>query len=643
MKSASVAIARPILEISSSGKNFVMNLDISLFYNKLRGNQALKNLILLLLLFLFSYYSNAQDACPQPLDDTAKEVSQILKDAPTKFKTLEDFLGALPEKMTSNFILMGESRSFQTASKDNPRVILMSPNSDIRISFNTDKGQRGYNNIEISRWDPDKKEFIYEELTFDSEGQKPPKHHGDLACTTCHGNPPKPNWDTYNYWAGVIPFNKDTVVKGSVEEEWYLDFLKKTEEEPNPNNRLSYLTPIENREQVKKELEENGFITRQFLNSSGNPQFGSAGGIATELFDRLQDRQRCSEANQLSKDNKFDQFKYLLAGIENGCSVENFVPDWFHVVANDYFYGTLNEFQHEKNSDDLYSKNIEKLREDTRKRQIQIRKDKDSRQRYFIEKETGSKEISDKEFELQIEKIGLNAIGIAPGKFQENIGEDNNSLANYRYFLEPFGAGVSRFSTSIDPTTYSFADLFMGGYLSQEARSEIEKELTAKGESFNCEALQKASQEKLSEENVMADLFKTSSVACKDKKEIEKSLVALDNDLSGEFASLVDIQARNIFNGKCASCHKANTFNDLDYSVGGAPVIPFNDLDALKGYLSTPRSKLLGMTDIIKDRVNRPHNIPGVMPLTDIANLSADEKKYLTVWLEQFKSESTGE
>jgi hypothetical protein len=621
----------------------MMNLDIALFYNKLRGNQALKNLFLLLILFLFSYYSNAQETCPQPLDQTALEVQELIKDAPTKFKSLESFLQALPDNMKSNFIFMGESRSFQTASKDNPRVILMSPNSDIRLSFNTDPGQRGYNNIEISRWDPEKKEFIYEELTFDSEGQKPPKKHGDLACTTCHGDPPKPNWDTYNYWAGVIPFNKDTIVEGSVEKDWYLDLIKKTEEEPNPANRLSYLKPIEDRAQIEKELKENGYITRQFRDSDGDPQFGNAGGIATELFDRLQERQRCSESNQLSKDPKFDQFKYLLAGIDQFCSVEEFVPEWFHVVANDYFYGTLDDFEHEKQTDDLYSKNIGKLRNDTEKRQLRIRKDKDSRQRYFIEKETGSKEISDKEFDLQINKIGLNAIGIAPGQFQENIGEDNYTVSNYRYFLEPFGAGVSRFSTSIDPTTYSFADLFGAGYLSGEARKQIEKEFAAQGKEMNCETLKAASLEKLNEEEVMGDLFKTSSMACKDKKEIENSLVALQEDVSGQFSSLVDIQARNIFAGKCASCHKANSYNNLDYSIGGAPIIPFDDLDKLKEYLSSPRSKLIGMTDIIKDRVNRPHNIPGVMPLTDISNLSTDEKKYLTVWLEEFKSQSAGE
>jgi len=597
----------------------------------------LKNLFILSLLLPLGLF--AQDTCPQPLDETATEVQALIKDAPAKFKSVEEFLAALPKKMTSNFIFMGESRSFQTASKDNPRVILMSPNSDIRLSFNTAKGQRGYNNVEISRWDPVKKEFVYEELAFAPEGDKPPKKHGDLACTTCHGDPPKPNWDTYNYWAGVIPFNKDTVVEGTVEKDWYLELLKKTENK-DPANRLGFLTPIESREEVEKALKNDGYLTRQFLNSNGNPQLGNAGGIATELFDRLQERQRCAESNNLSKEDKFDDFKYLLAGIEQGCNMEEFVPTWFHSVANDYFYGTLDGFENENDTDGLFSKSLSKLREDTNNRQLKIRKDKDNRQRFFIQRETGSKDISDKEFELQIEKIGLNAIGIAPGEFQENIGEDSYSLANYRYFLEPFGAGVSRFSTSIDPTTYSFADLFGGGYLSNEAREKMRAEFEAKGQSMDCNSLGKASVEKLNTKEVMGNLFKTASLACKDKKEISKSLVALENDISGEFKSLVDIQARNIFKSKCSSCHKDNSYNGFDYSIGGAPVIPFDNLDKLKKYLSTPRSKLLGMTSIIKDRVNRPHIIPGVMPLADIANLDVEEKKFLTVWLEEFKSSS---
>lgn len=601
-----------------------------------------KSYIYPIFLGLCAQSSIAQE-CPGPLSETAIEMERIIESAPQKYKSVEEFLAALPKKMTSNFIFMGESRSFQTASPESPRVILMSPRSEVRISFNTEEGQRGFNNIEISRWDPKKSEFIYEELSFDPEGQSAPKHHGDIACTTCHGNPPKPNWDTYNYWAGVIPFNKDTLVDDTVEKELYMRLLKKTNDK-SPSNRLGYLTPIENEEKIKKDLEEDGYMQRQFLSEDGEPTFAAAGGIATELFDNLQDFQECAESKRLQKSQNYEDFKYLLAGIRNYCDLDEFVPDWFHAVANDYFYGTLEDFKLESSADDLFKTNFTKITDDTRARQMRVRKDKDNRQRFFIEKVSGSRDVADKEMKTQIEKIGLNVIGVSPGRFDEDIGESTEELAKFRYFLEPFGAGVSRFSTSIDPTTYSFADTFNGDYLSYEERERMKEEMSAKGlDSGSCADLAKESRQRLSNKDLMGRLIANASMVCSEKIDAKKQISPLKKGDADSFSGLVDIQARNIFNNKCASCHKQDTFNGLDYSVGGAPVIPFGELDKLKEFLRSPKGKLLGYAGIIKDRINRPHDTPGLMPLQDIGQLEAEDKQFLNAWIEEFMSKEGGE
>jgi len=323
--------------------------------------------------------------------------------------------------------------------------------------------------------------------------------------------------------------------------------------------------------------------------------------------------------------------------------MDDFVPEWFHAVVNDYFYGTLDQFALEKGAEGLFKTNFSKITADTRDRQLRVRKDKDNRQRFFIEKVTGSRDAANKEMETHIEKIGLNTIGVSPGEFDEDIGESTEQLAKFRYFLEPFGVGISRLSTSIDPTTYSFADTFEGSYLSFSEEKKMREELSEKGLDYgSCEDLAKESRERLGKKDVMGNLVEKAKLACLEKSDAEKMFAPLKQEDAQEFQGLVDIQARNLFSKKCASCHKADNYNGLDYSVGGAPVIPFDNIDKLKTFLKSPKGKLLGYAGIIKDRVNRPHDTPGLMPLQDIGQLEMEEKKFLSVWIEEFMNSEKG-
>lgn len=592
------------------------------------------NLSIFLLVFSLSVF--AQEECPAPTEQTALEVMELIKKTPTNFMRMEDFLQRLPKTMTSNFIFVADSRSFQTASRENPRVVLTSPDADVRITFNTDKSQRGFNNIEISFWNPKTKKFEYTELVFDPKAEKAPKAHGDTACTTCHGNPPKPNWDTYNYWSGVIPFNKDAIVKDSVEVGWYKNYLGKIKDKKE-GNRLQFLTPIEDEKEIDNSLASKGYMTRQFLSENG-PQLGSAGGIATNLFDKLQARQRCAEQTRMKKDKNFNKFKYLLAAMQNGCGdLEKMVPAWFHKAANDHFYGALEGFKSGDEKDkNVYKKNMSQIVNDTRNRQLGIRKDKDNRQRYFLEKELGSVEASGKEIQHQIDKVGLNAIGIAPGSFNEDIGEDSEDVANYRYFLEPFGVSVSRFSTSIDPTSYSFADTFRGDYLDAAAAAGINKEIQDKklGGKDICEAYKDLSLEAMNAPDLMVKLLADSQESCNKKNEMNKGILDLEKIEPG----LVEVQVSNILNNRCASCHQDMPSNNLDYSVGGAKVFPFRNISDLKKLMTSPQGKLVGWADKIHDRINRPHNFPGAMPLNGLVKLEDVERTFLNSWIKQFTS-----
>lgn len=594
---------------------------------------------LLFLLFWGNQFLLAQE-CPGPLEMTAVDVKKIVESAPGKMKSVDEFLASLPKTMTSNFIFMGESRSFQNGTKENPRVILTSPKADVRISFNTDPSQRGYNNVEISIWDPVNKKFDYQELSFDDEAKKPGKKHGDTACTTCHGNPPKPNWDTYNYWAGAIPFNKDTLVNGSAEVEWYLNLIRKTtlKDEKTNKSRLRFLTPIEDQMTIETSMKSPGYLMRLYMSDNG-PTPGNAGGVGTQMFDMLQPKQRCAEAKQMTKDPAYPRFKYLLAGMMEGCSANEMVPAWYSKVATDYFYGAIDGFTAAKSGEDLYQTTLSKVVEDTDKQQLAVRKDKDNRQRYFFEKQLGSKEAADKEMNLTIKKIGLNAIGIQPGSFRENIGENSSEVGKLRYFLEPLGANISRFSTSIDPNTYSFADLFRSDYMLPEDKIKIDEDIKKKGldKIDRCEALAKLSKEALSDQVVMEDITKNALAICNRRVELDKGVI----ELSKLAESTIEIKVQNILDQNCVSCHKAQTYSQLDYSVGGAQVIPFDDIQLLKFQMNSPQGKLTNLAERIQSRITRPHDYPGAMPLVGVAaEMSKEDTVFLNAWLSQFTSKT---
>ncbi|MBY0517890.1 MAG: hypothetical protein K2P81_13350 [Bacteriovoracaceae bacterium] len=181
---------------------------------------------------LLAYMSTRAIAanCPSAdqLSPSNKSVRELIGKA-ENFNSVEDFVSALPNEMRSNFVMMADSRSFQAGNRENPRVIMASTDGSVRVTFGTDPNARGFNNIEISIWNPEKGEFEYKEVAYKEENGK---MHGDenpRACQTCHGKPPKPNWDTYNYWSGAVPFNKDKLIRGSEEANWYLGYLDRIE------------------------------------------------------------------------------------------------------------------------------------------------------------------------------------------------------------------------------------------------------------------------------------------------------------------------------------------------------------------------------------------------------------------------------
>jgi mono/diheme cytochrome c family protein len=162
------------------------------------------------------------------------------------------FLKALPEKYKQNWILMSRSESLQTGTAEFPRVIL--PSEDAKNVFTIALATHGSypgshpNAIEYMQWDQTQKNFRLHEIVLaaiPAMGVFRDRIRGisfdDAKCTKCHstgnvlnrsifpgtmGLPPpgfikaknKPNWDAYDSWGGMMPFNRDRIYQGSIEE-----------------------------------------------------------------------------------------------------------------------------------------------------------------------------------------------------------------------------------------------------------------------------------------------------------------------------------------------------------------------------------------------------------------------------------------
>ena len=176
------------------------------------------------------------------------------------------FMKALPAEFKQNWILMTRSESLQTGTAEFPRILLPSANAQFvfTVALATHNSYPGAhpNAIEYMQWDPTQKNFRFHEIVLDAippmdpdgdtVGEIPARARGvapdDAKCPRCHStrnvlnldrsvSPPvpgpspgtdgmragtvqvknKPNWDSYDSWGGMTPFNRDRIYQGTVE------------------------------------------------------------------------------------------------------------------------------------------------------------------------------------------------------------------------------------------------------------------------------------------------------------------------------------------------------------------------------------------------------------------------------------------
>jgi hypothetical protein len=163
------------------------------------------------------------------------------------------FIAILPAEFRQNWILMSRSESLQTGTAQSPRILL--PSADAKATFTigmtTISSYPGAhpNAIEYMQWDEDAKNFRFHEIVLGPIPAVPPpsvipeRNRGveadDRKCSACHSTnnvkndslfagtsvpggavvKNKPNWDAYDSWAGMLPFNRDKIYQDSKEAE----------------------------------------------------------------------------------------------------------------------------------------------------------------------------------------------------------------------------------------------------------------------------------------------------------------------------------------------------------------------------------------------------------------------------------------
>jgi hypothetical protein len=184
---------------------------------------------------------------------TAGNLSTYLTTNPT-VDTPAEFMAALPEEYRKGWILMTRSESLQTGTAKFPRVLLPSANAQyvftVGLAAHASYPGSHPSAIEFMEYDTTEKNFRFHEIVLapipamGRVSQFPARVRGvsvdEARCTRCHStrnilnpNPAhdgttgypvglvkwknKPNWDTYDSWGGMLPFNRDKIFPGSVE------------------------------------------------------------------------------------------------------------------------------------------------------------------------------------------------------------------------------------------------------------------------------------------------------------------------------------------------------------------------------------------------------------------------------------------
>ncbi len=160
-----------------------------------------------------------------------------------QIKKIEDLIPLLPAPLRRKFVLLYKSRSIQSGSNLNPRVILYGDDAKLIITFNGSPEQRGFNKLEIMQFRDDSFKFDFKEIDFsEAELGNVVFNEKPTSCVKCHGENGKPIWDSYASWPGAYGSVDDNLIKDSTEKTNFLRFRELAKQHPRYKN-LEVLAP----------------------------------------------------------------------------------------------------------------------------------------------------------------------------------------------------------------------------------------------------------------------------------------------------------------------------------------------------------------------------------------------------------------
>ena len=159
-----------------------------------------------------------------PLTTVSPAAVQTFLDANKDVKTAAQLLGSLPAEYKRHWIFMTQSESAQKASVTHPRLLVPSKDASNIFAFEIDDGSgtRTPSEVEYLAFDAAAGKFTFQSV--DMAARKVVDHNADTRCSVCHSG--RPNWDAYDNWGGMLPFNRDRLYEGSIEAKAMVKILK---------------------------------------------------------------------------------------------------------------------------------------------------------------------------------------------------------------------------------------------------------------------------------------------------------------------------------------------------------------------------------------------------------------------------------
>lgn len=562
--------------------------------------------------FLFAFQSMAWalDCREAQSPSAASTAVQDMLNQASSFRSVEDFLIGLPTEMKSNFTMLADSRSFHTSDLENPRVVLSSNDGRVRVSYNTLPNSRGSNAVEISIWNPETMSFDYKEIKAKSANASLVADQNPIACSNCHGNPPKPNLEAPDRVPGAIPFARETIVSNSPESQWYKSYLERMDERSPENFRFNILKPDVSIEEYRSREAAGATVQVSSLAPESRPE---------RYYKQSSQLMRCFQANRIRKRPNYEGLKYLLAGLKLGCNPASFVQDWNFQAAQNYFQGRLPQLSLPAGTRaERFNSLRSQLTQNTLERQVTgVRRAEGRQKAFWLESYLNQSQV-----EVDMQK---NASLITSKN--KNAQAEAQAVADIRLLLEPLGIQVSRFSLSRDPFDYNFGGEFESDYIFDEELQAILKENTQNAP--ECDFLADKNREALEMVRPKAEQFSLN--ICEQRERVDSRIEYLVSNNFSVTHSMIRQEAAKVFADKCLSCHQSVSESGTNI---GSMVIPFDDIDKVENLLTSDFGRLNELKDIMRDRINRPHGHQGAMPVSFVTDLNVDQKAYLSLWLD---------